>query len=589
MILEDQQLLQILTTNPARAILDVARKKASVLSMHITGENLKDSILQMDFFEDEQKRNMRQKYARSNKDVFSRVHRPIDKVFTAKGGSTIYKLPETLTKEFATYLSNIRNGTSLRKWIQMVALPAYEIDPMGLVFMEIDTDGISTYPTYKSTQDIYDYKTNGRKLEYVVFNLSIADAKALIGNATNLGNEQSILLDRLNQKKQKSKYYRVIDDVSDRIIEWEGKDTTPVEIPQLTLPNRFLSVPAIIISDIVSFNSQLFLSPDEAIVELANDFLTDCSVFNIWKKLHGFPKSWRIRSICSTCMGNRHKDGRDCPDCKGTGYRVKQTVRDEIIVPLPEDGQQMPKDFGGYITPNIEGWKLMTEEMDRLFDLMYQVLWGTPPKKNTDNNGQKTATEILYNQTDLIERLHDFTDWAQSIERFVVDSTGELMYGTTYKGSSINYGDRYVLESPDVLWEKYNKARAAGAPQATLDGLLRDYYESRYEGSPMDLQKADMLMRVEPWTHMTIQQVEGFTTTEVDKAAKIYFSEWISTKTDMDIVMSTPEELKTDLLAYAQAKATIIEAEEQKALAMQVQADGLNTSVARSVTERVTT
>jgi hypothetical protein len=591
MILEDVQLVEILRNNPARATLNVARKKASRLNMHITGENLKDAITIMEDFEDDQKKNMRQKYARSNKDMFARVHRPIDKVFTAKGGSTIYSMPESAQKQFAAYLADIRNGLSLRKWVHMVALPAYLIDPMGLVFIEVDTDGVSGYPTYKSTSDIFDYKLNGRRLEYVIFSLSLNEVCSLVGKAGYLGDNKSSLLDRLGKSSEnglvKTRYYRVVDDVSDKIIEWEGGDSAPVELPNMTLPNPFLSVPAIIISDIVAFNTEMFQSPDDTIVELANDFLTDCSVFNIWKKLHGFPKAWRIRSVCPTCMGNRHKDGRECSNCNGTGYSKKMSVRDEIIVPLAEEGQTFPTEFAGYITPNIEGWKLMTDEMDRLEVLCYQTLWGTPPKKDTTNNGQKTAAEILYNQTDLIERLHDFSDWGQSIERFIVDSCGQLMYGSSYKGCSVNYGDRYVLESPDVLWEKYKNARGSGAPQATLDGLLRDYYESRYEGSPVDLEKAVKLMRVEPWTHLTIQQVENITTTEVDKASKIYFSEWVSTKQDMEIIMGDEDALRADLLVFAQIKADKISEEIVASAANGQPVDGLDSTVGRSVTEKV--
>lgn len=606
MVLTEQQIYQILKVNPAKELLATARQKSNVLNMHNTGDNFKSAILIMDQFEDEQKKNLRQKYSRSNKDIFERLHRPIDKIFTAKGGSVIYDMPDEQKNELSGYLDNIRNGMSLRKWVQQIALPAYQIDPMGVIFMEItpNSDNPIPYPCYKSTKCIYDYKLNGRYLEYIVFELSEAELRQYIFNY-NASNDLSLDESNadLNQvisanptskttdKRSQSKYYRVVDDENDYLVELTGNTSTILQ--QYSLSNSFTDlkgnkkIPAIIISDILRFDSSMYLSPDDNIVDLANDFLTDCSVFNIFKKLHGFPKAWRFMSVCSTCMGTTTKDGNECPDCNGSGFNARSSVRDDIMVPPPsQDNPTFPSQFGGYIVPPIDAWSKMSEEMEKLYFMMFETLWGTVPQQaETDSAKPKTATAKFIDTQAMYDRLKAFSCWAETIETFVINQCGKLLY-PSFRGVSDNYGDRYLVESPDVIWEKYEQARTSGAPQATLDSHLRDYYESKFEGSPIDLAKALKLMKVEPFIHYTVKEVGFMLITKLDKLSKYYFDEWISLKDDMDIISTDAEELQKELQDWTSVKLAQVEIEEEAARAAAQATDDLDAPINRTEAEK---
>jgi hypothetical protein len=555
------ELIDIFKKNPIGSQLAEIRKASARLSMHITGTDMKSAIETMDEFETEQKRNLRQKYSRSNRDIFTRLHRPIDKVFSAMGGSLTINLPKSSQQTFTQYMHAIRKGMSLRKWVQQVALPAYQIDPNGLVFIEVDNETGLPYPTYKSTNDIFYYQTDGREIKLVIFSLTVDQAKkyALIAGG-------QFSLDRTKtDANNKTKYYRVVDDVSDKIVEWTGEELK--EIEGLTLPNMFLKCPAIIASDIFQFNSDVFLSPDSDIVELANDILTSNSVFSIWKNLHMFPKHWRMQSVCPTCQGNGTVTGSICPDCNGTKFQKRSSVRDEIIVPVPDgsDGKiTLPAAFDGYTTPSTDAWELTTGDLDRLYKHMFETLWGYSPESKPQvkaSSTDKTATQVLDESNNKIQRLYGYSEWAESIEKFVIDMCAGLMFGSSYKGCSVNYGDRYVLEGPDEIWLKYSQARKDGAAQAILDELLRDYYEAKYYGNPMALQKAMKQMRVEPWVHLTIREAQGLSATDLDKACKAYFSEWASTLQDMDWINGDDESLRQELIAYTEPKVLIIKKE----------------------------
>jgi hypothetical protein len=117
------------------------------------------------------------------------------------------------------------------------------------------------------------------------------------------------------------------------------------------------------------------------------------------------------------------------------------------------------------------------------------------------------------------------------------------------------------MEGPDEIWLKYSDARTKGASQAVLDDLLRDYYESKFYGNPLALQKAMKQMKVEPWVHLTLAQVETITATNLDKACKMYFSEWASTLDDMDWWMGLEQDLRSQLIAYCTPKVETIDNE----------------------------
>lgn len=553
----------IFKLNPMDAFFIEARKQSKTLDIHITGKNMKEAIVTMDEYETDQKKNIRQKYARSNMDLMERIHRPIDKVFSAKGGSLVINLPDAQLKDFTAFLQNISKGMSLRTWVQQIALNAYNIDPNGLVFMETDANGMP-YPTYKSTTDLYYYEKNGRNISLVVFKLQQCDV-------VDFATDHPEILAVLDPKDLKTQYYRIVDNKTDKIVAWSGNSI--VELSALTLVNPFGVCPGLIVSDIFEYDSKNMLSPDNKIVELLTSILMDNSVFENWKKLHMFPKHWRMLSLCPNCQGNKTVGGIECPECQGTGYQKRSSVRDELLVAPPDvnDGKiSFPTAFDGYSEPAIEAWELSVSDLNRMTGLAFETKWGYQEKTSKNPtvkvDGQnKTATQVIDEAGDKNAGLYPYSTWAETIETFVIDLSGKLLYPATYKGSSVNYGDRYINEGPDVIWQKYSDARTKGGSQAALDSLLRDYYEAKYFGDPLGLERAMKQMHVEPWVHSTANQVQELGITDLDKTCKVYFSEWSSTVNDMQWVMLTEETLRKQMQKYSQDKLTIVTKELQDA------------------------
>ena len=308
MILTFEQVQQIVLQNPNKATLQKAREMATKLRMHVDGEGLLSAIKQDDYFENKDVYEAKKRYVISNRDLFNRLLQQESMVFSARGGSSSFGLSESDERRMNEFLANVAYGLPLRKWMQNFALPAWRSDPMGIVLMEVTPQNVGAdgqmqepkaYPTYYSSLVIYDYDTNGRQLEYVVFQLTAARARKFGVTDPEV---QKMKAD------QQTEYFRVIDDAKDLIVKREQGTVRLVETPNISqqnpLANKWSIVPGFILSNIIEYkNPKCFLSPLEPVVELADTFLNDRSTRELQKKFHGFAKAVEPLLMCPTCVG----------------------------------------------------------------------------------------------------------------------------------------------------------------------------------------------------------------------------------------------------------------------------------------------
>lgn len=522
MVLDQAQIIDILQKPKNAGLLESFRVESKNLTAHITGKGNDDLLDKISGLENEDQLKLRKQFARSNKDIFARIHRPEDKIFSAKGGSKIYDISESEKKELIKTLQNIYHGIDVQSWVEQFALTNLHIDPMGIILIEVSEDGDIAYPTYKSTSDIYDYKLKGRAIEYLIL------------------------------KGKESDEYRVIDSVTDTIYKYHGGTLTTLN----AFPNYFGEVPGTVISNILRKNSEFYDSPDAEIVELANEYLRESSVKTIYKLKHGYPKSWQYAGTCTECKGTGHKKGEDCSACNGSGRAISKDASQTITIPIPDEGQPtIAPNIAGFISPDIAGWDKMNSEQEYIETLMHSTYWGI--KERVQFNGTKTATEIVADMQPINDRLVKFSMWAEEIEKFITDKVARFMY-STYKGCSINYGKRFILESYDQIWTKYQDARDKGSPMSVLDNLLVDYYESRYNSNQIELAKHLKLMRVEPYVHQTPKEVKDLEIDPLEYAKKVYYHEWLSTLEGNTILIKDVLTLRNELTNFVTDKITIV-------------------------------
>jgi hypothetical protein len=518
-VLEIEEIQELIKADQPDFIKE-AKKKQKVLNVHINARGLDEYLIQIEGHETKDQFKLRKQVAISNKFLFANLLRPVDKVFNAKGGSKIYNIDggDSGQKKIREQLSNVRFGKSLRNWIQTVHMNKYYSDPAGIVFFEWQDS--ETWPTLKSIQSIKNYQTKGRSLDWIVFE----GVKRKDDEGKDLDGE----------------FVRVVDDEKDYMFHVNGDQIKLLEDETFDVPEAWGRVPAIVNSDILNDELQYSDSPVDIIVELGDKYLRGNTVKTIFEFLHGYPFFWRYTQKCKSCKGTGERDGEDCSTCKGTGISFKKDVSDGMFLNTPKDKDApiIAPDVAGYIAPSVETWQEMRDELKFVWVAMQFTLWGT----SFEDNDNPTATAKFLDAQPVNERLGGFSDATEDLEQKMTDFIGEFYFPTAYKNSSVNYGRRYMMEPPDVIWKKYLDAKEKGAPQVSLDHLLMQFYQSEFMNDIEMLAVVSKGMKLEPFVHNTVEEVKG-TIDDVTLKRKVYFGEWWKTMDEKTILMKNLKQL----------------------------------------------
>lgn len=569
-VYNQKQIRDIIIKNPNKNAINWGKEQNNKLRVHIKAEDLQNAFRQDTFFENKDVFASRSKCPTSNKDLFSRILQEESMVFTARGGSSHFNLSEEDEKNMNSILEDIRFGMSLRKWVSNIALYAFRTDPMGVVFIEqdqvMDMEGQKItepkcYPTYKSIQCIHDYASSGRKLEYICFVLTVGDCM-----------QMGVIDNKLpTDTKQKTAYYRFVDDSADIVYKLDGENLIVAQLQQLNplpIPSEWGRVPAFVISDIMEFDdNQIFLSPIHQVLELADNFLYDRSVRDLSKKYHAFPKSFEPLMKCSTCSGEGVVKGTACPDCtpanadRGTGYKLQTKPSDVLKFPL-DIFEKVPnfnvKGILGYASADIATWDKQDSSLDIAEQIIYSTYWGcsnttSTSGMSTNGNNKETATKTISNLQPKYSRLNTTADWAEKTENMIAEFIGKYFFNDKFK-SNISYGRNYILETPDDIIQQYYDMRTNGVPEFMLDEQIERYLRALYQNSPIQMAKYLKLLDVEPFPHVSLIDAPTIITNPQMLAAKLYFGEWKDTLQDIVIIGTPLETLRQKLYDYAETK-----------------------------------
>ena len=491
--------------------------------MHMTGLNLDKYLAKIDYFEKPELLALRQKYSPSNEDFFGRIHRPIDKIWNASGGSANYYIAEDSKPKLLEKLSNVRNGYKLRQWLQTFWLMPSHYDPMGMVFMEVGNK--ETYPTYKSCHDVFDYpQPKGRIFDYIVFKV-----------------DDKISAEKEDESKANDIYYRVVDDAYDYLIKWDGKKAYIIK--KETFKNYFGFVPAITNGDIFDPITKQYISPDDEIIGIADQHLRDRSVLTMFKLHHGFPLKWLYGSDCPTCNGTKKVAGKNCQSCSGTGKKSKYDVSETIIVPYPKAGDPLPTSYAGFYTPPVETWNKMDESIAEQYKDAHYTKWGTNQLEDSDSSQPATATGRFIDVQPVNDALNKYSDSAEYVESWIVDMIGKFNF-KSYKGNEINYGRRFLIEPPDVIWKKYQDARTSGAPTSSLTFLYMQWLQAEFRSDSVELGKQIKLMKLDTFFHISLSQASAIIKNPDDYIRKLYFEDWVNQLQPNDLITKTLDVLR---------------------------------------------
>jgi hypothetical protein len=206
--------------------------------------------------------------------------------------------------------------------------------------------------------------------------------------------------------------------------------------------------------------------------------------------------------------------------------------------------------IAGYVTPPIETWKQMQESIDGKYQAAHYATWGTHQMEDSSN---ETATGRFIDVQPVNERLCKYSDAGEFVEKWITDMIGTFNFEGSYQGCEVNYGRRYLIESPDDIWTKYQDARAKGvASIGSLNNMLMQYIQSEYQSDSIEQLRQIKLMKLEPFVHMTIDQAKLNVQNIADYYKKLYFSNWVMQLGANDLIvydLMTLDKMLTDYVA----------------------------------------
>jgi hypothetical protein len=461
-----------------------ARTNHKTLNALITGKKFDEILLtQIEKIESAARSIARKKYSKDIRDMFDRVMQPRANVFTASGGSVHNDIKNKEQKEkFTKSLAHFKGQKSIKKYLSEDFFRLGDTDPNGLMFLEYNED-IDIWPTYKSINDIRYYESDGQLLDVLLFEPKTIQKDKL-----------SIMI------------WRVVDEKKDWYVVQSGSTYTVNQ--DKTFEHPFGSIPATILSDRQETGSELRISSVFPIEELSKDYARDKSVLTIYKFQSGFPIQWRYIKECRTCQGTGKTGQEKCEVCTGTGELLRRDVTDIQTIEMPRDSDSaiITPNVAGFVSPDLETWKQYKDDLRDFEELIDSTMWGTKRIKESAN---ETATGRFIDVQPVKNKLDVFSDNAEWTDNQLSKWVEDWVHGSPKEKSEYHksYGRRFIIESPNELEEKYNKARENGANNTILDKLLDEWILSVYQNNPILLEEMQKKRLVEPYIHQSIDQV----------------------------------------------------------------------------------
>ena len=560
---------KLLVKKPMNAAsIRLKQERHEVLKAHVTGIGDDMLIKVIENFERKEYSRTRNALRMSNKDIIYRVMQPRNKIYTAKGGVEAYTMssPE-LADDFKLFLSTVKGTQSLKDYIRQNIQPMFDYDPEGLVWLDLDNNGLPN-PCFKSIMQIYDYEIVNRRPEYVIFALSEKEIKQL--NLRAEAYKSGGLIQKPNSvpdsKKKNHQVFRVVCDKWDRIIIYQNAGE-PQIVSEIENPFSFMGVPGMVVSNIVgagnNYEDIVYDSCLNPAIDVLNQQIFSRSLFNISFSRVAYPKEWMSKMPCGTCGGAKMIDEHVCQECKGTGVLLFQNHNDVLIVDYANDANKgIPHPPMGHVETDVPALQFMEDACNYWEDIFSNTVWGLSKisrnnlstKATHSGNVSNTAYEAQLNEQPKHDKLIDFSLWAFDIYKWYADGCGKFIYDNSYIDSGIMGGTRFMVESADATFDRLVKARTGGATKSELDSLTLEYLENKYANNALMYKKYYILFIAEPFYHDTIADVLTWDIPDINKMEKIFFDEWSATLTDEYFAMcpddGLSERVKADLRAY---------------------------------------
>lgn len=518
--------------------LNKDREYHDELNFQINGESRNKKIEIIKGMEDKGVMNIRDKYGIPINWLWSWMLQPINKIFSANGGSIDVSPELNDEEELLDRISRLKTGSSVRKFMQKQWLKSYVADPSGVVMIEYDEQ--NAWPVIYSVDSIQAYGRVGRYVNWIIFK------------------EKRVKVDG-----KEVDAIRVVDIEGDVMYFKKGKDLVEIDTyiepdtgeekkGRYTLPNgwtKFGYAPALILGDTPDPNKKKqMLSVIHDQVDLGRQYYQMDSIKTFVAIRNGYGVWYWYTRNCDECDGEGKHGDDNCKTCGGSGKIFPRNLSDVYAIDINEVGENAPQVPGGLIEGDVSSWQEYREDLKGKEKQIELGMYGTHRTEAGDNN---TATGTFVDNQTAVDVFHNFSSSAEFTESWILTYIASF-YNPKVENVSVAYGRRLQIENPETLWKRYWDAKAKGLAEIILNRFLREAYESEYKYDMALRDRMLRLMRVEPGVHLSVQEFSALSYPDELKLMKQFISNWEQTLSTSDILKTPDEQLLKQLKEYSQ-------------------------------------
>jgi len=539
-MLEAAQIIQILKKPASSDELSKARALQRKHLRMVKGEGFSDDLKKRRIakMESTTLHNAKLQLARPKTPaLFEKFINQFSKAFTAEGYNQHIVFDENdnaLVKEASDFLDKCWGGKSLKSYMACEWSNYIVEEFNGVIVIEVEknldqNDELIPYPKFYPLSYIFDIKETSEGIQYLVLKWEV---KGESGKTTS--------------------YYRFIDKETDALFTKEGEEFFVVKDENGKEKRYEIEtgyVPAIRVSNYrYSMHFPVMrVNHLNSGIDTSEQYQDICDDHIVSQKKHGYPLFYSKPITCPKCNGRKEifiKPDDDilasdpgatgtyigCVNCNQQGVVSfpKGDPTEGISLPLnpdPDKETSEAKPPAGFVQNDIESLQEMAVEKGRRKEEVEEAVLGVIGIINRNN---KTATEVVINYAPLEDRLNAFTDNIELVHTFIASTILKIKYPEKFIAFIVNYGRKYIIQTPQEAYTQFDEAKQAGMPDSFLKELLVMYNKVLFSNNPQARARSLFLLDLEPFPTYTTEEVKNIELArELDIKTKLYFNDLI--------------------------------------------------------------
>ncbi|MCK5607934.1 hypothetical protein KAR91_39000 [Candidatus Pacearchaeota archaeon] len=543
--------------------IETSRKYQHALIRHTADEGVVSFLERITKFENVNQLNLRERFYISTKHVIGFIQRPADNIWSALGGSFNFQGSDSDKDKLMEQTSTANRGRPLQTYIQEDYFDAIYDNPAGGTWVSWDEKEENIEVHQINITSIRDYERYGHGVKWILFEPEIIkkvvkddkdkDVPTDVKRYMYIDEDWIILYDDTNgnikQFKKVKNPYGFVPFVLNATV--SGKPNIKQKVNRMAMMEPKPIIPLSVIDDEM---------------QLMDAYLRKNSVKEVHEFLHAYPEYWKYGYQCTECKGVGEfpqSDGKamPCTKCNGEGRQIEKKDVSNFTILIPpntNEGEEKLDPSSGYVVPPIEIIEEMRTELNSKLNEQYRSHWGVPFTAQDRETGEaETATGRLIDIQPLVSRMNKYTNQIESAHNSIIKVIIRLIFPFTNDKVTAfkSYGRGFIIETGEIVLQKYTDARENQLSQTLLFQLLISYYATTFRSDEMKFMTMVKLANVEPFVHNTSNEIQDIEAIVLkDKQNKYYYPDWLAQMPEKELRNDTEQTLRDKLDKYVNEK-----------------------------------